>query len=55
MSAVSVALATSVAAALPGSNQSLSPARRHSAANQPHAGAAVDRRDRQTDGHWTIT
>ena len=25
------------------------------AANLPHAAAAVDRRDRQTDGHRTVT
>jgi len=28
---------------------------RRSAANQPHAAAAVDRRDRQTDGHSTVS
>jgi len=26
-----------------------------SAANQPHVTAAVDRRDRQTEGHLTVT
>ena len=29
--------------------------RSSSAANQPHVAAAVDRQDRQTDGHPTVT